>query len=139
MGKREKAADAKAVLFKRLYGVKPDTFEKMRGILQKAYEALHKQGGKPPKLTVQDKLRITLKYLREYRTMESIGAGYEAGKSAACESLQWVEDAMTKDKTFRLPDKKALKKNISAIEYIAADVTESPINSPKQPERLVFR
>jgi hypothetical protein len=29
--------------FKRLYGVKPDTFEKMKAILQKAYEALHKQ------------------------------------------------------------------------------------------------
>jgi nicotinic acid phosphoribosyltransferase len=59
MGKREKAADAQAVLFKRLYGVKPDTFEKMKAILQKVYEALHKQGGKPPKLTVEDKLRIT--------------------------------------------------------------------------------
>jgi hypothetical protein len=30
MGKREAAADAKAVLFKRLYGVKPDMFQKMK-------------------------------------------------------------------------------------------------------------
>jgi hypothetical protein len=51
MRKGKKAEDAKAVLFKRLYGVKPGTFEKM-----------------------EDKLCITLKYLREYRTMESIGA-----------------------------------------------------------------
>ncbi|MDR2534749.1 MAG: hypothetical protein LBD29_01790 [Treponema sp.] len=81
---------------------------------------------------VEDKLYITLKYLREYRTMESTGADYGAGKSAVCESIQWVEDALTKGKTFCLPDKKVLKKNTSAIEYIAADVTESPINRQKK-------
>jgi hypothetical protein len=76
-----------------------------------------------------------LKYLREYRTVESIGAG----RSAVCESIQWAEDMLAKDKTFRLPDKKALKKASSSIEYIAADVTESPINRPKKPKRAVFR
>jgi hypothetical protein len=38
--------------------------------------------------------------------MESIGAEYGAGKSAVCESIQWVENALSKDKTFRLPEKK---------------------------------
>jgi hypothetical protein len=56
--------------------VKPDTFEKMRSVLQREYDALHQKGGKPPKLTVEDKLYITLKYLREYRTMDSIAAEY---------------------------------------------------------------
>jgi hypothetical protein len=55
---REKTADAKAVLFKRLYGVKPDAFKKMRPILQRKYDALHRNGGKPPKLTVKDRLYI---------------------------------------------------------------------------------
>ena len=40
--------EAEGVLFKRLYGVKPDTFEKIQAILQKAFNELHKQGGKPP-------------------------------------------------------------------------------------------
>jgi hypothetical protein len=48
MRERKKAEDARAVLFKRLYGVKPGTFEKMKEILQKAFDELHKQGGKPP-------------------------------------------------------------------------------------------
>ncbi|MDR2483764.1 MAG: hypothetical protein LBD55_00005 [Treponema sp.] len=52
MRKGKKAGDAKAVIFKRLYGVKPGTFEKMKEILQEAFDELHKQGGKPPKLTV---------------------------------------------------------------------------------------
>ena len=61
MGRGKKAQDAKAVLFKRLYGVKPGTFQKMRSILQKEFDALHKNGGKPPKLTVEAKLYIALK------------------------------------------------------------------------------
>jgi hypothetical protein len=135
MRKGKKAEDAKAVLFKRLYGVKPGTFEKMKEILQKAFDELHKQGGKPPKLTVEDKLYVTLKYLREYRTMESIGADYGAGRSAMCGSIQWAEDVLSKDKTFRLPEKKVLKKETASIEYIVADVTESPINRPKKTKK----
>jgi hypothetical protein len=56
MKKGKKAADAKAALFKRLYGVKPGTYKKMLSILQKEYDALHRKGGKPPKLAVKDKL-----------------------------------------------------------------------------------
>jgi RIO-like serine/threonine protein kinase len=82
----------------------------MKTILQKEFDILHKNRGKPPKLTVGDKLYIALKYLREYRTMESIGADYGVGKSAVCEAIQWVEDTLVKDKMFRLPDKKVLKK-----------------------------
>jgi predicted DNA-binding protein YlxM (UPF0122 family) len=135
MRKGKKAEDAKTVLFKRLYGVKPETFEKMKTILQAAFDQLHKQGGKPPKLTVENKLYVTLKYLREYRTMESIGADYGVGKSAVCESIQWVEDVLSKDKTFLLPEKKVLKKETASIEYIVVDVTESPINRPKKTKK----
>jgi hypothetical protein len=135
MRKGKKAEDAEAVLFKRLYGVKPGTFEKMKEILQKAFDELHKQGGKPPKLTAEDKLYVTLKYLREYRTVESIGAEYGVGKSAVCESMQWAEDALSKDKTFRLPEKKVLKRKTPSIEYIVVDVTESPINRPKKTKK----
>jgi hypothetical protein len=75
-------------VFKRLYGVKPDTFERMLAILQKEFIKMHRAGGAPPKLSVKDKLTITLKYLREYRTMESIGADYGVTKSTVCESIQ---------------------------------------------------
>ncbi|MDR2483562.1 MAG: transposase family protein, partial [Treponema sp.] len=110
MGRRKKAAEAKAVLFKRLYGVKPGTFEKMRSILQREYEALHRNGGKPPKLTVENKLYVTLKYLREYRTMDSIAAEYQVCKGTVCLSIQRVEDTLKEDGTFALPGKKKLKR-----------------------------
>jgi hypothetical protein len=111
MGRRKKAADAKAVLFKRLYEVKPGTFHNILLILQKEFNKLHKNGGKPPKLTPEDKLYITLKYLREYRTMDSIAAEYGVCKGTVCLAIQWVEDTLVKDGTFALPGKKVLQKN----------------------------
>jgi hypothetical protein len=59
MRKKNKALDTQSVVFKRQYGVKPATFEKMLSILQTAYDVLHEKGGKPPKLTVEDKRCIT--------------------------------------------------------------------------------
>jgi hypothetical protein len=125
-------------VFKRLYGVKPETFEKMMGILQKEYNKMHKTGGSPPKLTVKDKLMVTLKYYREYRAMESIGSEYGVGKSTICESIQWVENTLAKDKTFKLPDKKVLKKTPDSIGYAIVDVTESPVHRPKKGQKEYY-
>jgi hypothetical protein len=138
MGKRKKAEDAKEALFKRLYGVKSATFGKMLMILQKEFDELHKKGGKPPKLTPEDKLYITLKYLREYRTMDSIAAEYKVCKGSVCLSIQWVEDTLVKDGTFALPGKRVLKRKSASFEYIVVDVTESPINRPKKDQKAYY-
>jgi hypothetical protein len=138
MDKEKKAVDAKAVRFKQLFGVKPGTFEKMLSILQREYDALHEKGGKPPKLTVKDKLCITLKYLREYRTMDSIAAEYGVCKGTVCLSIQWVEDTLTKDGTFALPGKKKLKRKWASIQHVVVDVTESPINRPKEGQKTYY-
>jgi predicted DNA-binding protein YlxM (UPF0122 family) len=100
---------------------------------------LHKDGGKPPKLTIKDKLYISLKYLREYRTMDSIAADCGVSKSTVCQSIQWVEDTLSQDKTFSLPGKRKLKRKSAAIEYIVIDVTESPINRPKKTKKSTIR
>jgi hypothetical protein len=106
----KKAPDGKDVLFKRLYGVKPKTFQKMLLILQKEFVALYKKRGKPPKLTLEDKLYIALKHLREYRSMDSIGAEYGISKGTVCLVIQWVKSTLVKDGVFALPGKKKLKK-----------------------------
>ena len=125
-------------VFKRLFGVKPGTFKKMLSILQKNYDKNHKFGGRPPKLSVEDKLIITLKYLREYRTMENIGYDYGVSKSTVCESIQWVENTLKKDSAFKLPGKKVLKKATGDIEYVVVDVTESPTQRPKKKQHLYY-
>jgi hypothetical protein len=138
MGRGKKAPDAGDVLFKRLYGVKPGTFRKMLSILQEGFNALHTKGGKPPKLTAEDKLYIALKYLREYRTMDSIAAEYGVCKGTVCLAIQWVEDTLVKDGTFALPGKKVLKRKSESIQYIVVDVTESPINRPKEGQKAYY-
>jgi hypothetical protein len=136
-GKKYNPNSAEAV-FKRLYGVKPDTFEKMTAILRKEFETMHKAGGSPPKLSIQDKLTITLKYLREYRTMESIGADYGVVKSTVSDIIQWVENTLVNDNTFCLPDKKVLKKTERSIDYIVIDVTESAIQRPQKDQKAYY-
>ncbi|MDR1072448.1 MAG: transposase family protein [Treponema sp.] len=56
------------------------------------------KGGGPPKLSIKDKLTITLKYYRERRAMESAGAEYGVSKSAVCESIQCT---LKRDKPFK--------------------------------------
>jgi DNA-directed RNA polymerase specialized sigma subunit len=90
MGRGKKNYQDPISSFKRLFGVKPKTFTKINEILQKQYVKIHKKDGSPPKLSVKDKLMVTLKYLREYRTMEHIGYDYGVSKSTVCESIQWV-------------------------------------------------
>lgn len=138
MGRGKEMQDAKGTLFKRLYGVKPETFKQMLIILQKEIVIMHKDGGKPPKLSPEDKLYITLKYLRDYRTMDSIAAEYKVCKGTVCLSIQWVEDTLVKDGTFKLPDKRLLKRKSDSIEYIVVDVTESPINRPKYNQKEYY-
>jgi predicted DNA-binding protein YlxM (UPF0122 family) len=99
---------------------------------------MHKSGGKPPKLTPEDKLYVTLKYLRDYRTMDSIASEYKVCKGTICLSIQWVEDTLVKDGTFALPEKRTLKKKSGTIEYIVVDVTESPINRPKNNQKEYY-
>ena len=135
MGREKKNYNDKYHTFKRMFGVKPETFNKMKIILEKEYKEMHKKGGSPPKMSVEDKLYATLKYLREYRTMEHIGGDYGVSKSTICESIQWVENTLIKDGTFKLPGKRVLKKAASDIEFIVIDVTESPINRPKKTKK----
>ena len=77
MERTEKALKLPAEQFKRNIGTTKPVFQQMMTVLQSAYETLHNDaGGKPPALTVGDKLLITLQYYRESRTMEQISIDY---------------------------------------------------------------
>lgn len=137
MEKYDKAKLLDDQTFKRLIGVKKETFENMLEILENEYRFIHIKGGAIPKLKVVDKLMITLQYLREYRTMEHISFDYDVSKSTICESIQWVENTLIKDGTFKLPGKKVLLEYNSDIEVILIDVTESEIERPKKNKKNI--
>ena len=132
--KKLKLSDEK---FKRRIGTTKAVFQTMLDIVQAAHDELHKPGGKPPTLTVGDKLLITLKYYREYATMESIADDYECNKSTISRSIHWVEDTLSADGRFQWPGKKALQDD-EEIKTVAVDVTEHPIERPKKTRRPLF-
>jgi len=126
--------------FRRLTGVKRNTFDKMVEILSRARCQRKLKGGKPNKLPIEDCLLMTLEYLREYRTYFHISQSYGISESACYRNVIWVENTLVKDKTFSLPGRKALTKSDSYYEVILIDATETPIERPKKKaETLLLR
>jgi len=122
--------------YKQIFGVSDKIFFKMYVVLLRAFRILHKQGGKPPTLTVLDKLIIALCYWREYRTYRHIAFDYGVGKTAIGDSVIWVENVLIKSGLFSLPSQRILKKDNSGIEIVLIDVTEQPIERPKRGKKI---
>jgi len=118
--------------FRRLTGIKQVTFNLMVDILNQAEAKRKSQGGKPNKLSIEDRLLMTLKYLREYRTYFHISRSYSISESACYRNIRWVEDTLIKDGKFSLPGKKELLKSDVEYEVVLIDATESPIERPKK-------
>jgi hypothetical protein len=118
--------------FKRLTGVSKMVFQKMATIIRTAEKSKAEKGGRPSHLNTEDKLLMTLEYLREYRTYFHLGQSYGLCESACYRNCRWVEDVLIRDKTFALPGKKELLKGDSSIEVILVDATETPIERPKK-------
>ena len=118
--------------FRRITGVKRNTFTKMVEIVSVAHKKKKARGGRPNKLSIEDMILMALEYLREYRTYISIGASYGLSESNAYATIRWVEDTLIKSEEFNLPGKKALLNSDYECEIILIDATESPIERPKK-------
>lgn len=130
--KFEQVKEESADNFRRLTGVKRTTFDVMISILREAEAVLKAQGGKPNKLVIEDRLFMTLEYLREYRTYFHISRSYGISESSCYRNIRWVEDTLIKDGQFSLPGRKALFKSDVEYEVVLIDATESPIERPKK-------
>ena len=118
--------------FRRLTGVKRASIEIMLTILREAEVLLKNQGGKPNKLTIEERLLMALEYLREYRTYFHISRSYGISESACYRNIRWVEDTLIKDGAFSLPGRKVLLKSNVEHELVLIDATETPIERPKK-------
>ena len=74
--KYEQVRDISCEQFRRLTGVKKETFTKMIDILKEADHKKKSRGGRKNKLYIEDQLLMTLEYLREYRTYFHISQSY---------------------------------------------------------------
>lgn len=116
--------------FKRLCGVRPETFEAMMSVLRQA-EA-NKPIGRPSKLSLEDQLLMTLEYWREYRTYFHIGQSWGVNESTAYRIIKKTEDRLIASRAFTLPGKKKLIDADNQIEVVVVDVTQTPIERPKK-------
>jgi len=117
--------------FKQLIGVKRKTFEIITEILKKAYKEQHKKGGRNRKLTMEEQLLMTLKYLRQYVTQKELAYEFEVGEATVHDIIVWVENTLIKDGTFSLSGKKRLLED-EKIETVLVDVTECPVERPQK-------
>lgn len=130
--KFEKIKDFQEKQFRRITGVKRSTFDKMVEIVAEADRIKKARGGRPNDLTIEDRILMTLEYLREYRTYAHIAASYGLSESNTFENIRWIEGVLIKSKEFSLPGKKALIKSDNEYDVVLIDATESPIERPKK-------
>jgi Helix-turn-helix of DDE superfamily endonuclease len=136
MKKYEAANKLSSIEFRRLTGVKKTTFIEMVAVIKEAENKRTSRRGKPPHLSIEDKLLMTLEYLREYRTYFHLGRSYGLSESACYRNCRWIEDILIKSKIFSLPGKKALLRSNAVFEIILIDATETPIERPKKKDSL---
>jgi hypothetical protein len=115
--------------FKRLTGVRPETFHEMLALLKRAWRDF----GRPPKLGREDQLLLALSYWREYRTLAHLGASFGVSEPTAWRTVRRVEDTLIRSGLFSLPGKRALER-APAGTYAAVllDATETEIERPQK-------
>ncbi len=120
--------------FRRVVGVKRDTFKEMVKILRKHYHQNKTKGGTTKSLSANDETLMMLEYYREYRTFKHLGVDYEVSESTAHYIVSKIEKILIKEPQFHL---QTLKHSIpvddaNEIEVVVVDVTESQCERPKK-------
>ncbi|MEM6256619.1 MAG: transposase family protein, partial [Cyanobacteria bacterium P01_D01_bin.156] len=76
--------------FKRRFGVQRATFNRMvKGVKAQIPELPHP--GRPPKLSIEDQILVTLEYWREYRTYFHIAIDKGVSESTVCRIVHRIE------------------------------------------------
>ena len=130
----------KSTDFKRLTGVPNSTFELLVEAVNEYDTKVRKRGkiGRKSHLITEDKLLMTLMYLREYRTMFHIGVAYGLSESNVCRTIKFVEQAFISHPSLHLPGKGALTQSDNSFEVVLIDVAETPIERPKKAMQILF-
>ena len=120
--------------FKRVVGVKKETFKDMVKVVRKHYQDRKVKGGTSRALSVNDELLLMLEYYREYRTFKHLGIDYEVSESTAHYVVTKIEKILIKEPQFHLETLKhiAPQEEGVEIEIVVVDVTESQCERPKK-------
>lgn len=126
--------------FRRVVGVKKETFKSMTKVIGRHYRAKKSKGGTKRSLGINDEVLLMLEYYREYRTFKHIGVDYGVSESTANYIVRKIEKILIKDPQFHL---ESLNKTVpvnSNNDYVAVvDVTESECERPKKSKKETTR
>lgn len=93
--------------------------------------------GRPCKLSLEDRLLLTLMYWREYRTMAAVALAYDVSEPTVHRTINRVEAALLACGEWSLPGKKALAEPSMEYQVVIIDATETPIERPKKTTPLL--
>lgn len=131
----EKISKLKDAQFRRKTGVKRKTFETMvRLVIESEKKRKKKMTGRPPKLSYEDQVLLSLEYLREYRTYFSLGQIYGISEANTYKICKRIEDILVRSKEFKLPGRKELYE-APDIDCVVVDASESVIERPKKSKK----
>lgn len=120
-----------ATEFKRLCGVRRETFNEMVEVLRPDLERQGRRGGQN-KLSVEDQLLVTLEYWREYRSQFHIASSWGLHETTVGRIIKKVEDLLVKCGKFRLPSKRHLYQPGYEWKVLVIDASEMEIERPQK-------
>ncbi|WP_050897696.1 transposase family protein [Methylobacter tundripaludum] len=101
---------------------------------QKALNPLTMRGRKDTKLVLEDRLLLTLYYLRHYPTLINLGAIFDISESY-CHKI-YTRTARMIAKVEKLPNRKTLLEDSTTT--LAIDVSEQPIERPVKNQKAYY-
>ena len=126
--------------FLRTVGLSQEDFLHLHGKLaayldeQKALNPLTRRGRKDSKLALEDRLLLTLYYLRHYPTLINLAAVFGISESY-CHKI-YARTARLLAKVEKLPNRKALMED--SVATVVIDVSEQPIERPVKNQKAYY-
>lgn len=114
--------------YKRLIGVTFKVSKMMVKVIRENND--QKTAGRKSKLSAEDKVLMTLQYLREYPSLLRLGIDWGIHESTAQRIVTKTEEVLLQNKDFHLPGRKAVRE--SHWDIVILDVAESPMERPKK-------
>jgi len=126
--------------FTRTVGLSKEDFQHLNRKLadyldeQRALNPLTRRGRKDSRLALEDRLLLTLYYLRHYPTLINLGAVFGISESY-CHKI-YTRTARLLAKVEKLPSRKVLLEDPAAT--LAIDVSEQPIERPVKNQKAYY-
>ncbi len=125
--------------FKRLTGISLYCFEIILAKLQSHFDDLHRTNplskrGLKSSISLEDKLLLTLYYLRDYPTFIKLGQSFDISESYANKIYHIILDVLVK--YFHVPNRNELLDK--ELDTIIIDVTEQQIERPVKKQKQFY-